>query len=100
LEAALAWQLKITKLPMPELQHRFAPPRRWRFDMCWPERMLAVEVEGGSWVGGAHVRGARFESDCEKYCEAVLLGWKVLRVTGGMVEDGRAIALIQRAMEE
>ncbi len=70
----------------PVREHRFAPPRRWRFDFAWLERKVAVEIEGGNWVGGRHTRGAAFEKDAEKYNTAVLLGWLVLRFTPSMVK--------------
>src|SRR5579871_3812123 len=84
-------------LPVPAPEYRFAPPRRWRFDFAWPAHRLALEVEGGVWSGGRHVRGKGYERDCEKYSEAALRGWRVLRVTSGMVKDGRALALLSRA---
>jgi hypothetical protein len=82
--------LRAAGLPAPVREHRFAPPRRWRFDYAWPACRLALEIEGGVWVGGRHVRGRGFESDCEKYSEAALRGWRVLRVTPAMLRDGRA----------
>lgn len=87
-----------TNLPAPIQEFRFAPPRRWRFDFAWPDRMVALEVEGGTWISGAHTRGGHFESDAEKYNEAALAGWRVLRVTTGMVDDGRALGFVQRAL--
>lgn len=98
LEDALVWQIRAAKLPAPVREHRFAPPRRYRFDLCWPDRKLAVEVDGGSWVAGRHSRGAGFEKDCEKYCLAAVLGFRVLRVTGAMVDDGRALGWVQEAL--
>jgi len=97
-EEALATLLKWEKLPIPSREYTFASPRRWKFDFAWWQHKVAVEIEGGSWIGGRHTRGSSFESDCEKYNEAALLGWRVLRVTPKMVEDGRAIALIRRAL--
>jgi hypothetical protein len=87
-------------LPAPVREYRFAPPRRWRFDYAWPDCFppLALEVEGGVWSGGRHVRGRGFEADCEKYSEATLRGWRVLRVTTAMLRDGRALALLERAL--
>lgn len=79
-------------------EFRFHPSRRWRFDFAWSEQKLALEVEGGIWVAGAHTRGAHFTSDCEKYNEAVLLGWRVLRVTSDMVLKGRATELVRHAL--
>lgn len=55
-------------------------------------------MEGGSWIAGRHTRGGSFEKDCEKYNNAALAGWKVLRVTPHMIEDGTAIDLIRRAL--
>lgn len=90
--------LRAAGLPEPIREHRFAPPRRWRFDYAWPALRLALEVEGGTWAGGRHVRGRGYEADCEKYGEAVLRGWRVLRVTTTMLNDGRALAMLERAL--
>lgn len=77
-------------------EHKFHPERRWRFDFAWPDQMLAVEVEGGTWAGGRHTSGAGFEKDCEKYAEALILGWRVLRVTSTQVRKGQAILWLSR----
>jgi hypothetical protein len=84
-------------LPAPIREYRFARPRRWRFDYAWPAHQLALEIEGGTWCGGRHVRGMGYEGDCEKYNAAALLGWTVLRVTTGMLRDRRALALLESA---
>ena len=68
-------------LPKPVTELRFAPPRRWRFDYAWPDKKIALEVEGGVWSGGRHTRGAGFLKDIEKYNEAACLGWRVVRCT-------------------
>lgn len=78
--------------------HAYRRGRAWRFDFAWPDLMLACEVEGGTWAGGRHTRGAGFQADTEKHNAAVLLGWRVLRVTGQDVNDGTAIELIERAL--
>jgi len=98
LEAALCWQITLAALPDPVVELRFCPDRRWRFDLAWPERMLAVEVEGGTWSQGRHTRGGGYEADCEKLNAAAIAGWRVLRVTGAMIADGRALATIQEAL--
>jgi very-short-patch-repair endonuclease len=96
--ALLISQCKAVKLATPVPELRFAPPRRWRFDLAWQAERLAVEVDGAVWVGGRHTRGSGYEKDCEKFAEAVIRGWRVLRVTSGMVKDGRAIRLVERAL--
>lgn len=63
---------------------RDAGLRDWRFDFAWPEQKAAVEIEGGIWVRGAHVRGEHFESDARKYNAAqaaAALGREVLPFT-------------------
>ena len=97
-EEALAAQLEQAGIDFWR-EVRFAPPRRWRFDFVVgdPVDDLAVEVEGGHWVGG-HGR-ARFEKDCEKYNAAALMGYRVLRFTTKQAEDGTAIAAIREAVK-
>lgn len=97
-ELALAQELRYLKLPIPEQEYRFHTERRWRFDFAWPTVLLAVEVEGGSWVNGAHTRGKHFEADCEKYNEALCLGWRVLRVTPAQITSGEAIRWIEQCL--
>jgi len=100
-ERNLEFQIKALKLPAPKVQYRFAPPRRWTFDLAWDDRLLACEVEGGTWIrgGGRHNRASSFERDTEKYNEAALRGWAVLRVTTGQVSNGHAVNLLERALK-
>jgi very-short-patch-repair endonuclease len=88
---------QLAGLEGPLEEYRFHPKRRWRFDFAWPQRRLAVELEGGIFVHGRHVRARGYDNDCEKYNEAQLLGWRVLRFTSCMIQDGRALALLERA---
>ncbi len=97
-ENRLQMEMRAVGLPAPIAQYRFAPPRRWTFDFCWPDRKLAVEVEGGIWTRGRHTRGKGYERDCSKYNEAAILGFTVLRFTTGQVKNGEAIGTIERAL--
>ncbi len=98
LEETLALHIKAVGIPEPMREYKFDPKRRWRADFAWPELMLLVEVEGGHWTGGRHTRGSGFDKDCEKYAEAMLGGWKLLRVTSTHIKTGEAVAWIQRAV--
>tara|TARA_R100000734_G_C3286073_1_gene78760 strand:- start:312 stop:662 length:351 start_codon:yes stop_codon:yes gene_type:complete len=89
-------QLLETDLPLPVKEHKFHPVRKWRFDLAWKEHMLAVEVEGGIWTYGRHNRAASFIKDMEKYNEACLLGWNLLRFTTDMVKNGEAVNMLVR----
>jgi very-short-patch-repair endonuclease len=80
-----------------EREYRFHPRRKFRFDFAWPDRKLALEVEGG--VNGRHQRRAGFEGDCVKYSEAAVLGWRVIRATTAQVIDGQAIDWVLRALK-
>src|SRR3990167_11379402 len=83
--------LLITKtipgFPKPIREYKFLKDRRFRFDFAWKKQKIAVEIEGGIWIHGAHVRSKHFISDCDKYNLAVLNGWRVFRFTGEHLED-------------
>jgi very-short-patch-repair endonuclease len=98
LERMFAYHLRAAKAPAPEKEFRFHAERRWRFDFAWPSERLAVEVEGGTWTNGRHSRGKGYEADAEKYNEATLQGWRVLRFTGRMVASGEALQTTMRAL--
>ena len=78
----------------PVREHKFHPVRRWRFDLAFLENKLAIEIEGGVWIRGRHTRGSGFISDIDKYNNAVLLSWKVLRFTPNDVKVGKALQVI------
>jgi very-short-patch-repair endonuclease len=96
-EASMSIQMRALNLD-PVREYRFMPPRRFRFDFAFPDSKVALELEGGTWIGGRHNRGQGYENDCEKYSEAAIRGWKVIRATGRMVKDGTAIELLKRAL--
>lgn len=100
LEALLDFQMHAAGLPPWEAEFQFHPRRKWRADRGWPHLGLLVEVEGGIYLGnrGRHTNPVGFEQDAEKYNEAAILGYRVLRVTRKMIEDGRALDMIMRAL--
>jgi len=99
LEETLAFQMKVIGLPVPVREYRFHPPRRWRFDFAFEAQRIAVECEGGTWTNGRHTRGTGFQKDAEKYNQAALDGWKVLRFTGDMINSGDAVSVIESALQ-
>ncbi|MFN3785205.1 MAG: hypothetical protein ACK4RS_00040 [Thiothrix sp.] len=80
-------------------EFRFHSKRRWRFDFAWPEKKLAVEVQGGIFSYGAHTRGAGFRNDREKINAAILDGWRVLEFTDREITNGEAICVIEMALK-
>ena len=81
-----------------EREYRFDKYRQWRFDFAIPDQMLAVECEGGVFSNGRHIRGSGFIKDLEKYNEATLQGWRVLRYWSEMIENGEALKQIETAL--
>lgn len=79
-------------------EHLFHDERKWRFDYAVPDHKIALEVEGGVWTGGRHVRAKGFIGDIEKYNAAALLGWRVFRVVPDSLNTGATIELIRQAM--
>jgi very-short-patch-repair endonuclease len=94
----LLFQIRAMGLPAPIEEHRFHPMRRFRFDLAWPDRLLAVEVDGGAFIGGRHNTGAGARSDAEKVSLAVAAGWRVMRVLPEHVTQGVAIGWIAGAL--
>ena len=95
----LLQQCRMLRLPVPETERRFHDTRKWRFDVAWPVYKLAVEVDGGGFVAGRHSRGVGIEKDCEKYAEALCLGWRVLRCTPRQIRTGQAATWIETMLK-
>ena len=103
-----AYQCRSHRLPRFETELLFADSlgRRWRFDFAFLPFRLAVEIEGltvrrigGQIVlGGRHATVTGFRDDCEKYANAVVLGWSVLRFEQSQVRADFAILMTMRAL--
>lgn len=92
-------QLAMSDIPFPyEKEYSFHPLRKWRFDFIFrlDKAKLAIELEGGTWNESRHTTGKGFADDCEKYNEAALNGWYIMRFTSDMVKKGVAIKFVQR----
>jgi very-short-patch-repair endonuclease len=86
-------------IQIPEKEYRFHDKRRWRFDYCWPDKKLAVEIDGGIWSQGRHARGYGIIKDNEKINEAQKLGYRVFRFTPQQLKTGEAQTFIKKVME-
>lgn len=87
-----------------QVEHEFcfAPPRRWRSDWRIVGTTLLVEFEGGLFkkrkAGHSSVSGIL--RDVEKYNEAMLAGWTVIRITPKHVESGQALQWVEQAVAQ
>lgn len=93
IEETIALHIRAAKLPRPVRQHAYLPNRKFLADFAWPDRKLALEVDGM-----VHRIKARFEADAERHNTLLEAGWRVYRVTGKMVRSGAALALIERVL--
>lgn len=93
IEELLAQQISTVGLPAPVREYRHIPGRKYRLDFAWPDRLIAVEVQGM-----VHRIKERFEADIEKRAESLLAGWTVLEVSGASIRDGRAIGWIEKLL--
>lgn len=89
-EAMLASQLEKAGIQF-EGQVEFHGARNWRADFKIGSRIL-LDIDGG-----VHRIRDKFARDVERHNAIVLAGWLYLRVTPGMVKDGRAIELVRTA---
>ena len=93
------------------MEFEFHPERNWKFDYCIPDKMIAIENEGGAFkqrtytnkqgnlittIGGRHNSGKGFLGDMEKYNEATAMGYRLIRVTPQTLISNNTIELIKR----
>jgi very-short-patch-repair endonuclease len=98
-ELTLETQLIQSGIKGYEREHRFAPPRRFRFDFAFPEKMIAVEIDGGLWGYGRHNRPQGMMKDNEKFNLAASLGWRILKFDTSKVRSGEAIKTIEEVLK-
>ncbi len=66
----------------------FHPQRKWRFDFAFVDCKVAVEVDGGEYLGNRGVTDPHAKSkNYEKINQATILGWRVLRYRGSTIKD-------------
>lgn len=71
--------------PELEREYPFCPDRKWRADYYCetPTGKWILELDGGIWTGGRHVRGKGYIEDCMKKNAAGLLGYHVICIPTG-----------------
>src|SRR5574343_49999 len=95
-------------------EYCFCKGRKWRFDFCFPNEKLAIEVEGGAFkkrtykskrtgklittIGGRHNSAKGFLNDMEKYNTAAMLGYRLLRFTPQSIMTSKALDIIKECL--
>jgi hypothetical protein len=67
-------------------EYLFHKKRKWRIDYAYPFINLGIEIEGGIFSMGRHVRGAGYRHDLEKYNALAEDGWTLLRYEPGRID--------------
>ena len=81
--------------PVLEAEYLFDAIRDWRADFAHVPSRTLIEIEGGIYSGGRHVRGKGYEDDCKKYNAATMQGWRVIRLTASMLQPDVIERVIQ-----
>jgi very-short-patch-repair endonuclease len=97
-ELALKAQLESAGIPY-VAEYLFAHPRKYRFDFAILEPRIGIEVDGATWAGGRHTTGIGFLRDITKLNLAAEFGYRVVRGTTEMAENGELLAAIMRVLE-
>lgn len=81
---------------LPVAHYRYdSADRRRHFDFAWPEAKLAVEIQGGSFVNGRHIRPSGQAADFRKLNRAQAMGWVVLQANTPMLARGSAESFVE-----
>lgn len=75
-------------------EYMFHPTRKWRFDFAIPAYKIAIEIDGGVWTNGRHTRPQGYLNDLEKFNEASVLGWIILKFTPGQQYKRKTFEII------
>ena len=78
-------------------EYKFHPKRKWRADFYHEASKGLIEIEGGTYSGGRHVRPGGYGDDVLKYNEATRLGYTLQRITTDQMNVER-VAKIAEAL--
>lgn len=96
----LAWQVGILGHKDAIREAKLIPARKFRFDLAYEKQKLAVEVNGGNWIGGRHINPKSIESEYEKINLAAQNGWYVQIYTPKQVKDWSAAEQIKQFLDK
>jgi very-short-patch-repair endonuclease len=96
LEDLFAFQLDSAGLTGYIREYQAIPGRKFRFDFAWEKERLLVEINGGTYNGGAHGRGCGISRDYTKANLAVVNNWRVLSFDTKQVKSGAALEVVEK----
>jgi very-short-patch-repair endonuclease len=96
------WRMFAPDGPEPVEEYNFDAEigRKHRFDFCWPDERVAVEVNGQAWQtkgGGRHGQDA----DLEKLNLAQVMGYRVFQFSPKMLKENptRWVSMVADTLE-
>ena len=98
LESLFAFQLDSAGLTGYVREYQAIPGRKFRFDFAFLRERLLVEINGGTYNGGAHGRGVGINRDYEKGNLAVVHNWRVLSFDTKQVRSGAALVVTEQVL--
>ena len=99
LENLFAFQLDALGLTGYLREYPAVKGRKFRFDFCYEDAKLLIEINGGTFTKGAHSTGTGIRRDYEKNNLAQLAGWRCLMFDGEMVRSGEAVEIVRKALQ-
>ncbi len=94
IEEMMYFQIDLSDLPRPTRQYRPLPDRNYKLDFAWPDRKIALEVDGA-----VHRIKGTFARSFEREYFLKMAGWTVLHVGGAEVRSGAALDWITNILE-
>ena len=99
LENLFAMQLDAAGLTGYVREFAAIPGRKFRFDFAFVRERLLVEINGGTYNGGAHGRGVGINRDYEKFRLGQACGWEVYPFDTKEVKNGTALATVEKYLK-
>jgi very-short-patch-repair endonuclease len=93
LEQRFEHVISVHQLPEPVREYTFYG---YRYDFAWPQLKIAVEIDGGTFSGGNHVRGVGYSRDCRKNNLAQSEGWIVLRADRTILFEKEFVQIVKK----
>ena len=81
-------------VPEPVAEHYPLEHRDYRIDLAWVAQRVGLEVQGGNWVNGAHIRPAALREEYERNNLIVAAGWRLFYCEPELTRVAEAIMLI------
>jgi hypothetical protein len=110
-ERHVEWQLSAAGVPAWEKEFRFAleQGRQYRWDWAWPAEKVALELDGGRFLGRGGAAGAMskraplgYHGSVEDYRKrnlGNLLGWTILTYNPEQLRTGELVTELMLALE-